>query len=113
MIYVLTIFATYRIAYMMTRESGPFGLAERLRTFIYERTEVGSIWREGIDCIYCVSWWVAWPVAGILRPSNILEFVLFAQGLAGLAVLVYVVIEYLKMMPHVTMLAEIKTKEQS
>ncbi len=113
MIYLLAIFATYRIAYMATREAGPFGLAERLRTFVYERTEANSLWREGIDCIYCVSWWVAWPAAGMLRPSNVLEFVLFAQGLAGLAVLVYVAIEYLKMMPHVTMLAEIKAKEQS
>ena len=109
---ILAIFATYRVAYMVVNEAGPFGLAERLRTFIFERTEASSLWQEGINCIYCVSWWVAWPAAGLLRPSNVLEFILLAQGLAGLVILAHVVIEYLKMMPHVRLMAEMRSVKE-
>lgn len=112
MIYVLAIFATYRVAHMVVNEAGPFGLAEWLRTFIFERTNANSLWQEGINCIYCVSWWVAWPVAGMLRPSNILEFILLAQGLAGLVALVHVAIDYLRKMPHVRMLAEMQSMKE-
>lgn len=107
MIYLFATFATYRIAFMIVNEAGPFGLAERLRTFIFNHTEAGSLWQEGMSCIKCVSWWVAWLVAGLLRPSSFFEFVIFSQGLAGAAVLVHSVLLYLEMMPMVKTMAEV------
>ena len=105
--YLLAPFAVYRLAYMAVFESGPLGLAERLRTFVFERTDASSRWQEGISCIKCVSWWVAWVVAGLLRPSNVLEFVLLSQSLAGVAIVIHYVIKYLEMIPMVRTMAEI------
>jgi len=107
MIYALAAFATYRIAYMVVNEAGPFGLAEMFRTWVYGRTEDGSLWQSGLACIKCTSWWVAWVVSGLLRPSNVIEFLLFSQGVAGLAILVHHTVVYLEMIPQAKVMAEL------
>ena len=70
---LLAILATYRVAYLITSEDGPFEIATRVRSLFGQRTWVG----RGFHCVLCVSfwlsliptilfvwlWWLAWPVA--------------------------------------------------
>lgn len=56
---LLTILSAYRIAYLISRERGPFDLAERLRTIVHLRFGSESWQAEGIDCPLCISFWAA------------------------------------------------------
>lgn len=56
---LLAILASYRIAYLISTEDGPFDLATKLRGFVYARFGEDSWQFRGIDCPLCVSFWVA------------------------------------------------------
>lgn len=56
---LLTALAALRLTRLVTAETGPVRLAERLRTAVYDRYG-GASWQfEGITCPHCVSFWVA------------------------------------------------------
>jgi len=52
---VLAILATYRVAFLVTSEDGPFELATRFRALFGQRTWVG----RGFHCVFCVSFWLS------------------------------------------------------
>lgn len=84
---LLAIFATFRLSYLIIYERGPWSLAERLRSWVVGRYGPKSWQGEGIQCILCVSFWLALPWAtlalwgsGILTPLLLL---VAWQGVAG------------------------------
>jgi hypothetical protein len=68
--FVLATLATWRVAYFVSREDGPWQLGARLR----------SIGGRGASCLYCVSVWVAAPLS------------LLVAGVTGRTLLVWVAI---------------------
>jgi hypothetical protein len=74
--------ATWRVAHLLAREDGPGAVLVRLRR------RLGDWWiGQLLDCLYCLSLWVAAPVAFALaeRPG---DGVLLWLGLSGMAVLI-------------------------
>lgn len=55
--------ATWRLASLLTREEGPYGLFSRLRG---SDTDRGA--RRPLHCFYCTSLWVAAPLTGFAAP---------------------------------------------
>lgn len=51
--------AVYRISRMITDEEGPFAIFSKLRGLAKPDTWIG----RGLECIMCVSVWVALPIA--------------------------------------------------
>lgn len=56
---LLAALAVYRISRMVSDEEGPFSIFTKLRALVPPDTWVG----RGLECIMCVSFWVALPVA--------------------------------------------------
>lgn len=50
--------ASWRLGRMIVMESGPLGLFERVRTFIYTRNTPAWM-QDGLSCVHCVSFWVS------------------------------------------------------
>lgn len=59
MTFALSSLAVYRLSRMITDEEGPFALFTKLRELAKPDTWLG----RGLECIMCVSVWVALPVA--------------------------------------------------
>ncbi len=52
---VLAIFAVFRLAKMIAQEEGPFSIFDKIRS-------IGKNvhwWQDGINCPYCISFWLA------------------------------------------------------
>lgn len=60
---ILAALATWRVAYMITTEEGPFSLFTTLRGALDpdQRTWLG----RGLNCVFCVSFWAAWPMLAL------------------------------------------------
>lgn len=81
---VLGALATYRIATMVTQEAGPFEIFFRFREK-YPPSEYSPApyWvGEGIRCPLCVSFWLSWATAALVRDEN--PYPLRAMAIAGL-----------------------------
>jgi len=62
--FVVGALATWRLTHLLAEEDGPGGVMVRLRT------RAGDGWAgELLDCFYCVSIWVAAPVAVAVAPQ--------------------------------------------
>jgi hypothetical protein len=59
MLFILAALAVYRLSRMITDEEGPFSLFTKLRGAFPPVDWVG----RGLECIMCVSFWVALPFA--------------------------------------------------
>lgn len=73
---LVAILATWRVAHLLAREDGPFGLVAGLRH------GTGRL----LDCPYCLSVWIAAPLAAFLADA-LLEGVLLWLAISGGAVL--------------------------
>nr|WP_315239401.1 DUF1360 domain-containing protein [uncultured Albidiferax sp.] len=78
---VLGALATWRLAHLLAREDGPWNAVLRLR-----QAAGSGIWGQMLDCFYCLSLWVAAPVA-LAVARNPLEWLLAWLGLSGAACL--------------------------
>lgn len=56
--FVLASLAVWRITHLLNAEDGPWQLLARLR-----RLAGAGLWGELLDCFYCLSLWVAAPLA--------------------------------------------------
>ncbi len=56
--YGLAVLATWRVTHLLAAEDGPFGLIARARARL-GHGPVGALF----DCFYCLSLWIAAPVA--------------------------------------------------
>ncbi|MEO5797538.1 MAG: DUF1360 domain-containing protein [Rhodoferax sp.] len=73
--------ATWRATHLLALEDGPFNGVLRLR-----QAAGNSLWGQLLDCFYCLSLWVAAPVA-LAVARNPLEWLLAWLGLSGAACL--------------------------
>jgi hypothetical protein len=79
--FVLAILATWRLTHLLAKEDGPAEI------FIHLRLWVGSsFFGQVLDCFYCLSLWVAFPVACTISHS-LLDFFLTWFALSGAACL--------------------------
>lgn len=62
--FALASLATWRITHLMAFEDGPGDLIVRLRQRAGE-----NFWGKLMDCFYCLSIWVAAPLALFVEPS--------------------------------------------
>lgn len=88
----LAALATYRLSRMIAAEGGPFDVFLSFRTWAYER---GGWIEKGSQCIYCISFWVAWPVAALVPFKRWRVFALFALATSGGAVVIKRVLDLL------------------
>ena len=83
--FVLAVLATYRVAHMIAREDGPFD------AFAWVREKLGqeSWYGRGMNCVLCISFWLALPAAWLAG----LPIVLGWLGVAGGVLTIFLVIE--------------------
>ena len=74
---VLAVLAAWRVTHLLAAEDGPFGLVLRLR----QRLGNGA-WGQLMDCPYCVSLWVAAPLA-LLLAGDLGSWLLSVLALSG------------------------------
>ena len=55
---VLAVLATWRLTHLLSQEDGPWDLVVRLRRVLGD-----SVFGRMLDCFYCLSVWVAAPLA--------------------------------------------------
>src|SRR5882672_2707526 len=77
--FTLSALAVYRIAFLIAREDGPWGLFRRLRSV---NAAAGGIF----GCLNCLSVWIALPLAVFVGRSWVERFVAW-WALSGAAVL--------------------------
>jgi hypothetical protein len=79
--FALAVLATWRLAHLVAREDGPFGLIVRARA----RAGHGAL-GQLMDCPYCLSLWIAAPWAFWIAsgPVDLLAAWLAASGGASL-----------------------------
>lgn len=78
---VLGALATWRLTHLLALEDGPWDLVLRLRLALGN-----SGWGRLLDCFYCLSLWVAAPLA-LAVARDPLEWLLAWLGLSGAACL--------------------------
>ena len=59
--FVLGMLTVWRITHLFQAEDGPWNIMVRLRRFAGE-----SLWGDLLDCFFCLSLWLAAPLAVIL-----------------------------------------------
>jgi hypothetical protein len=62
--FVLTVLTVWRITHLLQAEDGPWDVVVHLR-----RTAGAGFWGKLLDCFYCLSVWVAAPLAVLLGKS--------------------------------------------
>lgn len=78
---VLAALATWRLAHLLAEEDGPGNGVVRLRAWLGD-----SALGRAMDCFYCLSLWVAAPLA-LLVTRDLIGFVLAWLGCSGAACL--------------------------
>jgi len=79
--FTLSAFAVYRVAFLLAREDGPWGLLRRLR-FSAKGSAAGRL----VGCVNCLSVWLSLPLAPFVG-STWIEGAIAWWALSGAAVL--------------------------
>lgn len=53
--FIVISLACFRLAYLISKEAGPFWAAKKFRWFVKKKSPKKSHMDQGIDCPYCVS----------------------------------------------------------
>ena len=62
--FVLSALAVYRLAFLVARENGPWGVFRRLRSSLKDSTA-----GELLSCVTCLSLWMSLPLAAFVGTS--------------------------------------------
>jgi hypothetical protein len=62
--FLLAVLATWRLTHLLAEEDGPWDVVVRLRVWLGKST-LG----QALDCFYCLSLWIAAPLALVLDRS--------------------------------------------
>lgn len=84
--YILPLLATYRLAYLVANERGPFDSATAFRSWLLRRVDHNSRhwFYEGATCVKCLSWWLALPCVALAQWGGIAGALLIGWwGVAG------------------------------
>jgi len=79
--FLIAALATWRLAFLVARERGPWNLLGLLRT------RIGGIAGELLKCVKCVGLWVALPLAFFVR-GDWWELVVIWLALSGITALI-------------------------
>lgn len=82
LVLLLATVATYRVAYMVSMEVGPFAAFAHLRGWVDDTWGAQSWQADGINCPLCISFWLALPVAIAISALGAVWLVWL--GIAGL-----------------------------
>lgn len=88
--FLLLSLATYRLALMVSKESGPFWMFKHLRRFVKREAPKKAHMDEGIECIFCVSAQFGILVAGawhFLGGNPMFWVVILALSLSAVSVI--------------------------
>jgi Protein of unknown function (DUF1360) len=80
--FLIAALATWRLAFLLTRERGPWGVLERLRRGTEHRVA-----GELLTCVKCAGVWIAIPFAFFVR-GNWPEIVVTWLALSGVVALI-------------------------
>lgn len=83
----LLVMAVFRLTYLICYEDAPFDLAIRLRTWVFNKFSDDHWLNRGINCPYCVSFWVS--LIALFVWLNPLAWL----GTAGAVTLIFLAIE--------------------
>jgi hypothetical protein len=79
--FVVGTMAAWRLTHLLHAEDGPWDIFVRLR-----RLAGDGMWGRMLDCFYCLSIWVALPVAVVLEANGKMKLLLW-PALSGSAIL--------------------------
>ena len=97
MILVITVgAATWYLSYAIIELNGPWQILARIRAWAFKASgdNYGGSFAELINCIYCLSPWVA-GVISLAVTQSVAEFVLTALGGATVAIFINIIHERL------------------
>ena len=80
--FLLCVLATWRIAHFLVAEDGPWEIVVKVRTLLGD-----SLFGQVMDCFYCVSVWIAFPLAFIITYDVLGWFVSWMALSGGAALL--------------------------
>lgn len=67
---ILGSLSVWRLTYMLQEESGPFAIFEKLRARIDRMSWKDGGVRDGFNCFYCLSVWIAILLVGLFLLSS-------------------------------------------
>jgi hypothetical protein len=87
--FFLIALAVYRLAWMFTRENGPFALFDKFRMWLgkhaTEGKGLGWTLAELFNCPHCLGLWLAFLASpAVLWPSRGMDIILMILAIAGL-----------------------------
>lgn len=85
LLFVAAGLGVYKLSRAIAMEEGPFSLFLKIRDLAGQATWVG----RGMQCPSCLSFWIALVLAALLPYSGPGEFVIAWLGIAGLATLIW------------------------
>jgi hypothetical protein len=80
---VLAVLATWRVTHLLHVEDGPWKIVATMRAVLRRN----KMLRQLFDCFYCLSIWVATPIAFLVGKSS-LETLLLVPALSAGAILI-------------------------
>ncbi len=79
--FLIAALAVWRLTHLLTAEDGPWDVSARIR-----RAAGEGFFGPLLDCFYCLSIWIALPVAWVLH-RDLIDGALVWLGLSGAAIL--------------------------
>lgn len=79
--FLIAALAVWRLTHLLTAEDGPWDVSVRIR-----RAAGEGFFGHLLDCFYCLSVWIALPVAWVLH-RDLIDWALVWLGLSGAAIL--------------------------
>jgi hypothetical protein len=80
-VFFIALLAVWRVSHLIQAEDGPFSIIAGLR-----KAAGNSVWGKLMDCFYCLSMWIAFPIAWLCG-TGWFHIVLLWLALSGGAIL--------------------------
>lgn len=81
--FIINILAAYRLAEMVVEDDGPYDIFKRFRAFMGQNAYKSATHRtlaDGVNCIYCVGFWMAILVYLLPKKLQALKIILAISG---------------------------------
>lgn len=87
MILVLGSLITWRLAHMLSKELGPWGVFARLRAWAAENQKgIGGVF-DMLSCVGCTSVWVG-AVASLLFAGDVISWIVYTLAFSAVATII-------------------------
>lgn len=95
--FVIGVLAVYRVAVMVSSEKGPFAIFEGLRNAAakaFPPKDGKQHWiDQGVNCPLCISFWLGFAAAPVVRPQSVYEFIVVALAISGGVVVIHLALQ--------------------